>query len=427
MTVDAPVTLLCVDDEPNILAALRRTLRDERRRVLTADGGEQALQVLASTPVDVVVSDMRMPGMDGARLLEQVHARWPGVERILLTGHSDMRSTVAAINQGQIFRYIHKPWEEHDLCGAIDEALERRALRLERDRLQRLTAEQNDALRTLNAELEARVADRTAELRDANDKLRRNYLKSIKTFTNLLELRGDRLAGHGRRVADSARNVARAMHLPDEDVSHVFVAGLIHDIGKIGLDDRLLSKPVPRYTPEEMAQYRNHPAIAEHALMAIEDLERVVPIIRSHHERFDGRGFPDRLSGGAIPLGARILSVADTYDDLVHGGLADAVVTPDEARMLMRKVRGAQFDPEVLDVFLHITEAPRAAPEPPMRTVRSGELVAGMVLARDLVSRRGVVMLMTGQALSAALIERIRAFEAREEYPLDIRVRGAAA
>ena len=415
-------TVLCVDDEPNILSALKRVLRGSGHCVLTAGSGAAALAMLEQMPVDLIISDMRMPGMDGAQLLEQVHTRWPHVVRMLLTGHADMGSTIAAINRGRILRYIQKPWDEHELLAAVREGLDRLALQREKDRLEALTRIQNDQLRCLNGELEGRVEARTAELKDANDKLKRNYLKSVKVFSNLLELRGGSFAGHGRRVAETARNIARAMALPEDEVLQVFVAGLVHDIGLIGLADKLLSKPVPRYSSEELALYRGHPVNAEQSLMALDDMQPVVAIIRAHHERFDGAGFPDRLAGTAIPLGARILSVADTFDDLQNGHLVEPGVSVAEARTLMRHLRGVQFDAEVLDVFLHITEPERPKVVDSLVLGASG-LEPDMVLAQDLVSTRGILMLTAGHRLTPSLIRRIREFEAREGGKLEIHIR----
>ncbi|MDP4302402.1 HD domain-containing phosphohydrolase [Leptothrix discophora] len=426
MTVDAPdgrgagTTVLCVDDEANILASLKRVLRGAGHQVLSAPGGAEALEILSRRPVDVVISDMRMPGMDGAQLLEAVRARWPQVVRILLTGHADMASTVAAINRGQILRFVHKPWDEAELLGAVAEGLERLALQRERDRLEALTRSQNDALKDLNAELESRVQARTAELAEANDKLRRNHLKAIRVFSSLLELRGAQLAGHGRRVAEMARDIARKMGLPEAEVMDIFVAGLLHDIGQIGLGDALLGRPLARYDDTELAAYRRHPMLAEPSLMALDDLQALVPLIRSHHERHDGSGFPDKLAGAAIPLGSRILAIADAFDDLQNGHLADVRLTALEARTVMRRARGTQFDPEVLDVFLHLTEpAPPAVRIPPLPTAA---LEPAMVLSQDLISGRGLLMLTAGHTLTASLINRIREFEAREGSVLDVHV-----
>ncbi|HSW04478.1 HD domain-containing phosphohydrolase [Aquabacterium sp.] len=420
-------TVLCVDDEPNILSSLKRVLRSEGLCVMTATSGPQALAMMEQMPFDLVISDMRMPGMDGAQLLEQVHQRWAQVVRILLTGHADIGSTVAAINRGRIFRYITKPWDEPELLGAVRQGLQLQKLERERARLEALTQQQNLQLQTLNDELEQRVSARTQELKDANVKIQRNYLKSIKVFSNLLELRDGTLAGHGRRVAETARDIARKMELPDEEQRQIFIAGLLHDVGLMGMADKVLAKPVVRYTDEEMALYREHATRGEQSLMALDDMQPVMSIIRSHHERWDGQGFPDKHSGTDIPLGARILAVADAYDDLQNGFVAGAPVTPAEARTLMRQARGLQFDPEVLDVFLHISE--------PQRPVAEQKLMLGcdalepdMVLGSDLISGRGVLMLTAGHRLTPALIRRIREFQLREgsKLELHIRPRGAA-
>jgi response regulator RpfG family c-di-GMP phosphodiesterase len=416
-------TVMLVDDEPNILAALKRVLRGADVCVMTAGSGAQALAMLQEVPVELVISDMRMPAMDGAQLLEEVHRRWPQTVRVLLTGHADTASALAAINRGGIFRYLQKPWNEGELLATVREALQRVALQRDRDRLQALTAEQNAALTALNGELETRVQQRTAALQQANDKLKSHYLKSIKVFSNLLELRGGPLAGHGRRVAEVARDIARTMGLDEDAVLQVFVAGLLHDVGLIGAGDKLLAKPVARYLPEETALYREHPAQGEQSLMALDDMAPLLPIIRAHHERFDGEGFPDRLAGAAIPLGARILAVADAFDELQNGHLTATPATRQEARTLMRHARGTQFCPEVLDVFLHITEPEKPKVGPPTLVLPTEVLEGGMVLAKDLVSARGVLMLTSGHKLTASLISRIREFEAREGSKLEVHIR----
>lgn len=418
-------TVLCVDDEPNILAALKRTLRGGGFGVVTAGGGEQALEILGKLPVDIVVSDMRMPGLDGSQLLEQVRERWPQVIRILLTGHADQDSTVAAINRGRIFRYLSKPWDERDLLAALHEGSERLALEREKQRLEALTRAQNDELRALNGDLEARVAARTRELSEAHARLERSYLKTIKVFSNLLELRSGQLAGHGRRVAEVARDLARAMGLDENAVRQVFVAALLHDIGLIGLADKLLGRPVMRYSSEELSQYRTHPQVAEQSLLALDDMQPLLPMIRGHHERHDGTGWPDKLAGAAIPVGARILAVADAFDDLQNGHLAEVKLNAQEARILMRKGRGTQFDPEVLDVFLQTMENAAAAEQARAQDLAlpTAALETDMVLARDLVSARGVLMLTKGHRLTGSLIRKIREFELREGSKFEVHIK----
>jgi response regulator RpfG family c-di-GMP phosphodiesterase len=356
-----------------------------------------------------------------------VHTRWPHVLRILLTGHADQGSTVSAINRGRIFRYLSKPWDERDLLSALHEGGERLALEREKLRLETLTREQNAELRTLNVELETRVAARTQELSAAHEKLKRGYLKSIKVFSNLLELRSGQLAGHGRRVAEVARDLARAMGMVEDEVVQVFVAGLLHDIGLMGMNDALLGRPVMRYGAEEMTQYRSHTQVGEQSLLALDEMQPVLPIIRAHHERHDGAGFPDKLAGAAIPLGARILAIADAYDDLQSGHVAEVKLNAQEARILMRKARGSQFDPEVLDVFLQSFETAAAvassAGAQASMVLTSAALESDMVLAKDLVSARGILMLTAGHRLTNSLIRKIREFELREGSKLEVHIR----
>ena len=416
-------TVLCVDDEPNMLAALKRSLRSGGFGVLTAESGAQAIEILGKLPIDIVVSDMRMPGMDGSQLLEHVHREWPQVIRILLTGHAEHSATVAAINRGRIFRYLSKPWDERDLLAALHEGTERIALEREKVRLEALTRQQNAELRTLNTELETRVVERTQELSEANARLERSYLKTIKVFSNLLELRSGQLAGHGRRVAEVARDLARAMGLAEDVVRQVFVAGLLHEIGLIGMADKLLGRPVMKYSPEELSQYRTHPQVAEQSLLALDDMQPLLPMIRGHHERHDGTGYPDKLAGAAIPLGARILAVADAYDDLQNGHVAEVTLTAQEARILMRKGRGTQFDPEVLDVFLQTMENAAAAEQTKDMVLPTAALTADMVLARDLVSSRGVLMLTASHRLTTSMIRKIREFELREGSKFEVHIK----
>jgi len=206
---EVPATVLFVDDEANILSSLKRLFRPLGYRIFTAEGGAAGLQVFEQNPIDLVISDMRMPEMNGAEFLEKIRAKWPDAVRILLTGYADVGSTIAAINKGEIYRYIAKPWDDNDIVLTVKHALERKNLELEKQRLEALTLKQNEALKDINANLEAKVRDRTEEVRQtmgflevAHKKLKESYLISLKVFSNLMELREGAIAGHSRRVAD---------------------------------------------------------------------------------------------------------------------------------------------------------------------------------------------------------------------------------
>lgn len=412
---NAPWTVLAVDDEPNILAALRRLLRNTGWRLLTAGSAAEALAQLAVEPVDAVLSDMRMPGMDGVQLLERVSLGWPRTARLLLTGQADLGSTIEAINRGRLHRFISKPWNDDELLLTLRQVAENQQLEARKLALEQLTQEQNEELKTLNASLETRVALRTAELAAANERLKRNYLTSIKAFTALIELRGSGQMGHARQVAELSRRIAQAMALDAGSTHELAIAALLRDIGYIGLSDALLARPLSRLDSDELRRYRLHPVLGEQALLASDDMQGVAPLIRAHHERWDGQGFPDGLHGEAIPLGARILAVADSFEDLRHGRIDGEALDPAEARRVILAGRGRQFDPAVVDAFasLYATAPPR--PRVPTRRLSTAELRAGQTLAEDFVSPHGVLMLSAGQRLSEELISRIQAFERKHE------------
>jgi response regulator RpfG family c-di-GMP phosphodiesterase len=419
----ASFRILCVDDEPNIVSALRRLFRGTGYSVSTATSGPEALEQMAQAPVDLLISDMRMPGMDGAQLLEQVRMRWPETVRVLLTGYADIKSTIAAINSGEVYRYITKPWDDAEILSTARQICERMALEREKQRLEALIQVKNAELTALNASLEEKVQVRTSELSQLTQKLKKNYLTSIKVFSNLMEWRGGNLSGHARRVVDLTRRTGRAMGLSESDQQDLFIASLMHDIGQISLPDHILARPVGRLNEEELVLYRKHPVLGEQALMPLDDMHHVATLVRAHHERHDGQGYPDGLAGDAIPVGARILAVVDTYDDLLHGHLSSGKLTAPDARAMVAHGRGIQFDPEVVDVFLQVLLQPPSGSEPPPVMTDIKDLRSGMALATDLVSKDGVVLLAADHVLSVDLIRRIQQREGREGMPLKLPIK----
>lgn len=426
----AQPTVLFVDDEASILSSLRRLFRPHGYRILTAGSGAAGLDVLAAETVDLVVSDMRMPEMDGAHFLEQVRARWPEVVRILLTGYADITSTINAINKGEIYRYISKPWDDNDIALIVRDALEQKRLKSENARLLSLTRAQNQELKSLNAGLEDRVRLRTAEvvqinsfLNLANDRLKQNFLVSIKVFSFLMELREGMVGGHARRVADLSRRLAIQLGLDVKAQQDVFVAGLLHDIGKIGFSDAMLMKPVSKMTAEELQRYRKHSASGANAMMPLADLKGAADLIRGHHERFDGLGFPDGLQGFGISLGARILAVASDYDDLQTGALLGSSNSAEGAKGALIQSRGKRYCPQVIDALVELLGKPWAelARE---HDVPVGSLEVGMVLARDLLARDGAMLLAADYVLDDNLIREMQSYAKRESIHLVLHIRG---
>ncbi|GAB5604914.1 HD domain-containing phosphohydrolase [Sideroxyarcus sp. TK5] len=418
-TPDTTATILFVDDEANILSSLKRLFRPLGYRILTAESGAEGLEILQREPVDLVVSDMRMPEMNGAQFLEQVRARWPATLRILLTGYAEIDATIEAINKGHIYRYVSKPWEDNDITLTIRHALHQKQLERDKQRLEELTYRQNEELKELNASLETKVKARTEELRQtmsfleaAHEKLKQGFITSIRVFSNLIEMREGGMAGHSRRVAELSRAIAWQMEMKEPDVQDVFLAALLHDVGKIGFPDYLLVKPFSTLTAEERGAVIKHPAKGQTALMALEQLHNAAKLIRSHHEHFDGSGYPDRLAGLEIPLGARIIAVANEYDSVQIGTMLNKHLKQADALLFIQDGRGRRYDPAVVDAFISVmganTETAHVRPE---LALHPEQLRPGMVLSRDLLTKQGELLLSKDYRLDELLIGQIRNFE----------------
>ena len=338
--------VLCVDDEPNILSALRRMLSLEGFEVLTAESGKQALELLAKDSVHVIISDMQMPGMNGTELLAQVRQQWPQTMRLMLTGASDISGAIDAINQGAIYRYTAKPWNDEELLSTIKSAIAFGTLANEHERLEALTVAQKASLNEMVDTLESRVQERTQDLRAA-------YVASIKAFSNILELRRPDLLPHSRRVATLSMKMAKLAGLSDDECQSVYIAGLLHDIGKIGLSDRILNTKFIELPLADAKVYRTHCAMGEATLNTLDDMKGVAAIIRSHHEYFNGTGFPDALSGNNIPVGARIVAIVEAYEELQSGDYAKAESSPADAVRVILSNKGTLFCPQMTDIFVN--------------------------------------------------------------------------
>lgn len=409
-------TLLFVDDERNVLSALRRVFRPLGYKTLLANGGQEALQILENDAVDVIVSDMRMPEMTGAEFLQQAAERWPDTLRILLTGYSDIESAIKAINDGHIYRYINKPWDDNDLKLVIRQAVEQKQLLGEKARLEALTQQQNEELKKLNGRLEAKVRERTAKLaetaqalRHANEELKQSYASAVQVFANLLPARSGRTAEQLRHLADDACELGQRIGLNDAKLQDLRFAALLCDLGKLMLPDELLAKPYLDLHPAEQERFQKHPEEAETALMALEPLEGAAKIIRSHCERFDGKGFPDQLAGDEIPLGARVLAIVQDFDALLNGQILRDSLSVKEACSFLSNNRGQRYDPNIVNAFLKYLQSGKSAREHLDELKLTGDtLRSGMVLTRDLVNHNGILILTKGHVLTGTQIRKVR-------------------
>ena len=352
-----PHTVLFVDDEVNILKALQRLLRSEEMNVLCASRASEALELLEQHPTQVVVSDQRMPEMAGVDFLAAVRERQPDIVRMMLTGYTEMKVAVDAINRGEIYRLITKPWNDDELKATLRQAFDHADLKGEIRRLNQVTREQNFKLQDMNRNLEGKVRDRTKQLAEKHQQLRTAYVQTIRTLSEAVDAKDAYTRGHSERVGVYASKLAREMNLPKDQIERVYIAGLLHDVGKIGVRDAVITKP-ERLTPEEYDEIKQHPEIGYRILEPVEFLRDVAPCVRHHHEWYDGsnRGYPDRLRGDQIPLPSRIILVSDTVEAMTSDRPYRKALSLEAVVSEIHKYTGTQFDPKVTEPFLRLLE-----------------------------------------------------------------------
>ena len=409
--------VLLVDDEESILNSLRRLLRSQPYDVVLATSGAQALEIMATRPIDLVMSDARMPGMDGATLLAEVHRLYPGARRILLTGYADLTTIVKAINDGQIHRYISKPWNDEELQLILQQTLEHQ-------RLERLTHAQNDQLKALNATLEKRVTARTAELQQtadmldlAYDELKRSYVTGTEVFSLLANLRLPKDKQTNRALIELIRVYCAAQSIDEASTRDLTMAAALYNIGKLSWNDSMMLAPSDKLHSTDRGLYREYPTQSESLLMTLEPMKDAARIIRHHQERWDGSGFPDHLKGDAIPPGSRLLKLAVDFIELQKGLILERHLNSDEALLYIRKYAGRLYDPELVEDFVQACAtflSDVTLGDPTVKALTTRELEDGMVLARNLNADNGMLLLNAGKVLNLPLVDKLIAFEAME-------------
>ena len=430
---ESEIKILLVDDEVNITKALRRLLLDvDQYDVYTANSGRQALELLVDElDVGVIISDQRMPEMTGVEFLQKARELVPDAVRILLTGYADIEASIAAINRGGVSRYLTKPWDDDSLLQAIAEAARHYWLVTENKRLNALVQRQKDELQEWNNRLKQRVLDQTSQLRNKSDKLaegnrqlRNSFSATIESLAGLIEMRDRRAPGHSRNVATLVMAMAEKLKLSEKEKTQLRSAGLLHDIGKIGMSDNLLKKLPQDLDSHELQEYRNHVIRGQAAIDMVPALREIGVLIRHHHERFDGRGFPDKLNGDAVPLGARMICAADMFErKLIQFPESDALSS---ALNELEAEWGKSLDPGLrpaleeaaqevyshLDISTEVLEA-KVAPK---------ELEVGMQLREDLYSGTGVLLLKHGTVFDENAIEAVKRCFLIDPFERDISV-----
>jgi putative nucleotidyltransferase with HDIG domain len=350
-------TVLFIDDEVNILRAVQRLLRNEPCRILTASRGQEALDLLAKDAAQVVVSDQRMPEMAGVEVLLAVRDRHPDAVRMMMTGYTEMNVAVDAINHGEIYRLITKPWNDEELKATLRQAFDHYDLKSEIRRLNQVTREQNLRLQDMNRNLEGKVRDRTKQLADKNQELRTGYIQTIRALAEAVDAKDAYTRGHSERVGVYASKLGRELGLPRELIERIYISGLLHDVGKIGIPDAIITKP-DRLTPEEYEEIKRHPEIGARILQPVAFLADVVPCVRHHHEWYDGSsaGYPARLVGDQIPLPSRIILVSDTVEAMTSDRPYRRGLPLERVLSELHRYAGTQFDPNCVAAMLRLLE-----------------------------------------------------------------------
>jgi len=396
--------ILIVDDEPIVLAALKETLEREHYHVVTSTSPTKALELVARQEFSVIISDQRMPEMTGLDFLTECKKHQPHASRILITAVLSLPTIIDAINKGEIFRFIAKPWLREELTATIRNAYQRYELIIHNAQLTDETQRLNERLKTANAALEQKVRDLEAqkiELDSANQRLTESYDHSLELCTRILATYDPLFGGQTRTLVEVAQKMTETAHFTESERSVLTASARLCDLGLIGVSRELLRafrQHPDRLTERERQTMHSHPIYSQTLASFVDPRSAVGETIRAHHERFDGEGYPDGLSGQAIPWTARCLAVAVYY--------VESSLPREQAIEQVLAESGKGLDPEAVRLFLQATNLLNLPKQ--VREVMLDELQPGMVLANGLHSPHGMLLIGEGQPLSQAMITKIR-------------------
>jgi response regulator RpfG family c-di-GMP phosphodiesterase len=326
--------ILIIDDELSPRESIRMVLRDSYN-VFTAPGGVEGLEFMSQEPVDLVVLDIMMPGMDGITALKEIKKRHPDTEVILLTAYASLKTAKSAVRFGAL-DYLTKPFDKDDVIKVVKRGLEKKRvsdnLKLEREKLIYKTKE-----------LEEQVGD-------ARKNISINFEGTINALITTIDVKDRYTCSHSEHVAKWSSEIARSLGFTEGECDKIQKAAHMHDIGKIGIDERILNKD-GSLTMEEYHEMKRHPEIGTSIVRQVPLLEYAIPVILNHHERFDGKGYPEGLTGETIPLTARIVIIADAIDAMMHARPYRGSLAMDKILSELEDNAGTQFDPGIVDMI----------------------------------------------------------------------------
>ncbi|MBA3987530.1 HD domain-containing phosphohydrolase [Aliidiomarina maris] len=415
------IHVLIVDDEPKVLAAMQRALKDEPILLETAENAAEALAIMEQQDIDVLVSDARMPGMDGTELLAEAHKRWPRCSRVLLTGYPDTEALLSSINYGHLYRFIQKPWNDDEVRSIVRHAGRYAQAERERLRLIKLIQARNKKLREMNQQLEFSVKKRTNALRkaiqlrdQAYQKLERSYLNTTEVFGALINQRLPKSRRTNAKVSTIVKAYAEESGWDTARINDLTLAAALYNLGKLTWSDEHLMMPSDSFRGKDRDKLRGYPEMGESLLLSLEPLQRASTIIRHHQERWDGRGYPDQLEGQAIPEESRLLKLAVDFVELQRGMVLDRMMNRADVLEYMGAFAERVYDPQMSARFIELIHDKSLDLEPlPDGVIRCrlNQLLAGMVVSRNLVTDIGFLLVNQGTVLTQTMIEKLMVFE----------------
>jgi response regulator RpfG family c-di-GMP phosphodiesterase len=348
--------LLIVDDERFVLNALTRLLRRDQHDIVTVEAPTKALDVLRERPVGVIVSDYRMPEMDGVQFLRQAREVAPEAIRIILSGYAEIHAILSAVNDGGIHKYLTKPWNDEQLRLEVKAGFDQYVLAKTNRLLQETLQCRNEELLALTSSLESEQA-----------RQQENFRATIEMLVAVPKMKHPDEVVHTERVLAICRAMGETLGWVPEDIESLGLAARLHDIGNLGVDSRILLKE-DGLSAAERSAVQQHTVYPGKILHGVTGMEEIVRILHSHHENFDGSGYPDGLKGDAIPRASQILYIADAYDALRLQRPYRSPLTPEEAVALITHAAARSFDPALMEPFRSVM----SAVEPLGRSERGG-------------------------------------------------------
>lgn len=347
---DQKRTIFIVDDEEPIRKVLYTHLSKEGFSIVQSSGGRGIFELLKNTSFDLLICDIKMPDVDGIEILDFVKRTFDTAPVIMLTGFTDVAIAVEVMKKGA-FDYVMKPVKKEDLFNTINKAFIHRDLLVRNRQLEIENREYQLYLEEKVRERTTELDSKTSELQDAYGLLKSMNLQFVNVLAETIEAKDRHTRGHCNRMRRLCVEIGRLMGLTGEELEVLEYASLLHDLGKIGVNELILNKEGP-LSDDECVRIKEHPEIGEKILKGIPNMDKVASIIVAHHENYDGSGYPRGRSGDQIPVAARIISVADIYDAMrsdrpYRKGLSNEVIIEE-----MKRVSGTQLDPKIVEVFL---------------------------------------------------------------------------